>query len=488
MPNQIENNVQGNKGKGLDVLDKYRNAIELIGKYMNLLKSNFDKKREETIKAIQGVGYTPEDIERIQRKYCSGQKIELYPLAKNFNEVEDIISRLKTANERVIYMGDSLYALEPESIAYRMGREQGVEHVEAEIVNSEELDRMRRQSNQTRQEKQTDDLISMVNEHHERVKKEQEFRRKMAEMATDRESVSKNNEYVQNPNRSKSIENSRGKSAKRLQKRSIKNKARTLNKGKLVRNLVAGAMAISVLVGAATIYSGIKHQEDVENRIEYVDDIIDRNGGTRDFNTACGIDFTDEELERFMQTESKIDSFQGKSQTELNGIEIINTARDFQEIYQDIVRERLEEGFGYSIDEDEISVVRERMDLDGKQGDYNENAHVSQIGYMQHLNNKSLPEELTRAVIAAYGGVGIEKPAMTIEQLIKLLDDQQISKVEASEILYGMLDNMKEIMTRRYEEKDYGKLKESESTYDIIQERAAEIAKNGNIQETEEER
>lgn len=263
--------------------------------------------------------------------------------------------------------------------------------------------------------------------------------------------------------------------------RNIKNRPKTLKKNNLVRRIAAGALAISVLAGAYMVHRHNVEIEDERNRIEYVDNIIDRDSTVQDYKTYCGIDFTDDELARFLEVEGKIDSFEGKESRELDSVDIIMTARQFKEIYMDIVKERLEEVFGYSIENSEIQVVRERDDLDGKPGDYNEKGHISQIGYMEHINNKNIPKDLRNSVIAAFGGEGIEKPAMTVDELISKLDNQEIDKAEASKYLISMFDDVKELMTRQYEEKEYGKLQEKESTtYNVIKEREkqTELAEN----------
>lgn len=233
-----------------------------------------------------------------------------------------------------------------------------------------------------------------------------------------------------------------------------------------------------MLAGAYAIHRSNEYKEDVENRIEYVDNIIDRNGTIQDYTVYCGIGFTQEELEKFLEVEGKIDGYQGKESTELSVVDIITTAQDFGDIYRYIVKERLEEGFGYSIDENEIKVVRERDDLDGHPGDYNENGRISQIGYMEHINDGKIPKELRSSVIAAYGGQGIEEPAMSVDELIYKLDNQEITKAEASQYLGEMLDDAKEIMTRQYNEKEYGELEEVDSTYTTVKEREEEQAKN----------
>ena len=74
----------------------------------------------------------------------------------------------------------------------------------------------------------------------------------------------------------------------------------------------------------------------------------------------------------FLEVEEKIDSYQGKKSTQLNVVDVITTANEFKDIYREIIRERLEEGVGYRIEDYEIQVVRERDDLDGHPGELNE--------------------------------------------------------------------------------------------------------------------
>ena len=270
----------------------------------------------------------------------------------------------------------------------------------------------------------------------------------------------------------------RARQGSSARKRSVRNKPKTLSTKNLVRRVAAGALAISMLAGAYAIHRSNEYKKDVENRIEYVDNIIDRNGTLQDYMVYCGIGFTQEELDRFIEIEGKIDSYQGKESTELSVVDIITTAQDFGDIYRYIVKERLEEGFGYSIDDNEIKVVRERDDLDGHPGDYNENGRISQIGYMEHINNKRIPKELRNSVIAAYGGQGIEAPALSVDELIYKLDNQEITKAEAGQYLGEMLDDAKEMMTRQYNEKEYGELEEVDSTYTTVKEKEEEQAKN----------
>lgn len=275
----------------------------------------------------------------------------------------------------------------------------------------------------------------------------------------------------------------KSRNGKRLSKRNIKNKAKTLDKRSLIRRLAAGALAVSLLMGANAIHKNNEYKEDVENRIQYVDNIIDKKGTAEDYISYLSLDFTDEEMNKFLEVEEKIDSYQGKSSTDLSVVDIITTANEFKGIYRDIIRERLEEGFGYKIEDNEIEVVRERDDLDGHPGDLNENGHVSQISYMQYIKKRDIPKELRNAIIAAYGEEGIEKPTMTVEQLIYKLDNQEINKAEASEYLGFMLEDAKELMTRQYEKNEQGKLKEIDSTYTIVKEREKEQAKMQNEDE-----
>lgn len=417
-----------------------------------------------------------------------------------------------------------------------------VEYVEAEVVSAEEFEEMRRRQEAERkrrqEERETDEVLRMVNAHHRqrqeqfayasagvgaaargRGEREQTFRRRMADMAREprattyggdrstyeqrRESSGRDYRTSETVRRERSSGRETGarvesrgsgsdgrrgtseryssqrksKHGRHLPKKNLKNKPKTINN--LLRRVAAGALAISFIAGAYAIHRGNEYKEDVANRIEYVDDIIDRGGTTEDYLTYCSIDFTEEELDRFLAVEEKIDSFEGKESTDLDGVEIILTAREFKEIYQDIVRERLEEGYENRIDDNEIRVVRERDDLDGKWGDYNEHGHVSEIGYMSHMGTKDIPEELRDSIIAAYGEQGIEKPTMTVDQLIYKLDNHQIDKAEASMLLSEMLDDAKELMTRQYERvEEYGEeLKEKDSTYTTIKEREEEQAK-----------
>ena len=116
-------------------------------------------------------------------------------------------------------------------------------------------------------------------------------------------------------------------------------------------------------------------------------------------------------------------------------------------------------------------------------GLWNRRGFIDKVqGYM-NINKKSIPEELRDAIITAYGEEGIEKPTMTVEQLIYKLDNQEITKAEASEYLGFMLEDAKELMTRRYEEKEYSKLEEIDSTYTTVKEREEERAKVQNEDE-----
>ena len=67
---------------------------------------------------------------------------------------------------------------------------------------------------------------------------------------------------------------------------------------------------------------------------------------------------------------------------------------------------------------------------------------------------------------------------MSVDELIYKLDNQEITKAEASQYLGEMLDDAKEMMTRQYNEKEYGELEEVDSTYTTVKEREEEQAKN----------
>lgn len=518
------------------------NNLRLIKKYMNILEANYSRKKEETIRAIQDAGYTVEDIRAIKERYCGSTGVTLDFGYRHLDEMKEIAEKLKTINEKVIYDGkrnNEASLLASDQIVSENTDNSRIEHVEAEIVPEEEVEQMRRRHEQMKEQRETERMFRMVNEHSNQVKAEKaayasvgasvaagsvayassgtrsrDFRKKVADMARETESSTsyRNREDIpiersadsqatgyrsegkradssqrtgtRNSRRGgKRLSSDRENSGRRsrpgahLPKRNLKNKPKTSGKKSLVRRLVAGALAVSVLAGAYLIHKNNEYEKDVENRIEYVDNIIDRNGTAQDYKSLCGIDFTDEELDKFIEIEGKIESYAGKESTDLSVVDIIMTAGEFGDFYRDIVRERLEEGFGYSIEDNEIKVTRERDDLDGHPGDYNENGHISQIGYMEHINNKNIPKELLDSVIAAFGGQGIEKPAMSVEELIYKLDNQEITKSEAGEILNDMLDDAKELMTRQYEEKSYGELEEKESTYDIVKEREEEQAR-----------
>lgn len=482
--------AQMNNEKKIGIVQECRDNLNLIRRLMNLLKANYGKKREETIEAMQKAGFTPGDIRGIQEKYCGGEDLPFKFVLEHRDEMKSIIARLKYVNEVVIYSGEKDAGVIQKDGNLQTPNSPITEHVEAEIVPEEEAKAMREKLQERRMRKDTDDMISMVNAHHDRVKAErdQKFRRKIADKAKD--GISPEIEEVENEDGPRSTSNNRSRTGKRVardgvkpqrkakpgKRLDIKNKPK-LDRKTFFRRLTAGALAISVIAGAYAIHRGHEYQEDVENRIGYVDDIIDGKGTVQDYSSRCGIDFTDEELDKFLEIEGKIESFAGKKSIDLRVVDIITTAGEFEQLYKDIVRERLEEGFGFSIDEDQIKVVRERDDLDGKPGNYNEHGNISEIGYRSYINDRDLPKELLRSIITAYGGEGIEKPAMSVEQLIYKLDNQEITKAEASKYLKDMLDNMKELMTRRYEEKSYNELEEAHSTYDIVQEQQKEIEK-----------
>ena len=491
------------------------NNLRLIKKYMKILESNYSRKKEETIQAIQEAGYTLEDIRTIKGIYCGRTGVTLDFGYRHLDEMKEISEKLKSINEKVIYDGERS-GQATQKTHEKSADAQTIEHVNAEIVPESELAEMRRRQEEKEAQKDIDSMIRMVNDHSDKVKfeqaasvitgrrqdghtssrtKSQKFRDQMAEMARQTSSSTAyrdhGDDYSQSFGGRRQATNYRSESRRKetrpgahLPKRNLKNKPKGLKTKDFVRRLAAGALAISFIAGAYAFHRNNQYEADVESRIEYVDDIIDRNGTIQDYSTYCGIDFTEEELNKFLEVESKIDSFEGKESTELNVVDIITTTEQFGEIYKDIVKERLEEGFGYSIDDNEIKVVRERDDLDGRPGDYNENGDISQIGHMELIKDKNIPKELRNSVIAAFGGQGIEAPAMSVEELIYKLDNQEITKAEASEYLSAMLDDAKELMTRQYEEKSYGKLQEKETTYDKVKEKEDEQAKlEGNSQE-----
>lgn len=538
-------------------LKEYTENFKLINGYMRLLNSNYNKKKDETIRVLKKAGYTIEDIKRIQEKYnrhYNGDSIKADLLTESLDEMRALVEELKNINLEISGYREEGSAWQEKSTFGDNGKQtvtigiretpqgdtnnresQDVEYVEAEIVSPEELEEMRKRQEETKYQQELDRTLRMVNEHsawaraeknaqakvntektavHSRAEgrdtsrvgsrvKSEEFRRKVADMAREttggreanyserfgarqstREDSYRAEYYGRTTGSSRTARygeresTTRARQGSSARKRSVRNKPKTLSTKNLVRRVAAGALAISMLAGAYAIHRSNEYKKDVENRIEYVDNIIDRNGTLQDYMVYCGIGFTQEELDRFIEIEGKIDSYQGKESTELSVVDIITTAQDFGDIYRDIVKERLEEGFGYSIDDNEIKVVRERDDLDGHPGDYNENGRISQIGYMEHINNKRIPKELRNSVIAAYGGQGIEEPAMSVDELIYKLDNQEITKAEAGQYLGKMLDDAKEIMTRQYNEKEYGELEEVDSTYTTVKEREEEQAKN----------
>lgn len=523
-------------------LSEGANNLRLIKKYMNILEANYSRKKEETIKAIQEVGYTYDDIKAIKETYCGKNGVTFDFGYSHRDEMKEIAEKLKSINEKVIYDGERTTQAAKMTGGIKTTEDnQDVEHVEAEIVSEEEFEAMRRRQQEIKAQRDTDRMLRMVNEHSARVREEQnayasvgvekvayassgarsqDFRRRMADMARETGSTasyrkredaynerfgdrqasgsrsgSRRVETTQRTERrdasysrggkrvlsSRETQQRSSKPGQRLPKKNLKNKPKTLDKKSLIRRIAAGALAISFITGAYAFHRSNQYEADVENRIEYVDNIINRNGTAQDYRTFCGIDFTDEELARFLEVEEKINSYSGKESTELSVVDIITTAGEFGDFYKDIVKERLEEGFGYSIEDNEIEVERERDDLDGHPGDYNENGDIRQIGYMDRINDRNIPKELRNSIIAAFGGQGIEKPTMSVEELIYKLDNQEITKAEASEYLSAMLDDAKELMTRQYEEKSYGELRETESTYSIVKEREEAQAKTADV-------
>ena len=50
-------------------LKEYTENLKLITGYMRILNSNYNKKKDETIRVLKKAGYTIEDIKRIQEQY-----------------------------------------------------------------------------------------------------------------------------------------------------------------------------------------------------------------------------------------------------------------------------------------------------------------------------------------------------------------------------------------------------------------------------------
>ena len=123
----------------------------------------------------------------------------------------------------------------------------------------------------------------------------------------------------------------KSRNGKRVPKRNIRNKAKTLDTRGLIRRIAAGALAASLLMGANAIHKNKEYKEDVENRIQYVDNIIDKNGTIEDYSSYFDLDFTDEEMDEFLEVEEKIDSYQGKESTQLNVVDVITTANEFKD-------------------------------------------------------------------------------------------------------------------------------------------------------------
>lgn len=458
----------------MEVLKILRSNLETIRKYINLIRANLDRNREETISAISEVGYTLEDIKRIQEQYCSDEKF--FFLSTHINEMHDIISKLQNINEKVIY-GKGLnpshkdqsgeMALYGTSILKNDENEGEMEYVVPEIIPPEEAERMYREMNDRKREEDTQAMFQAISDNHNRAKA-RAFRQKMAEMANEGNNRHDGKRHaVDYRDVQKTRTNNRTKPSGRKprERRDIKSQPKNSSRKRFARRLMAGALAISFIAGACTVYRDNERKADIEQRIEYVDNIIDKNGTAKDYAALCGIDFSDKELEQFLEVEKEIDSFQVKESTELHISDIFETAQTFQEVYKDIVRERLEESYGIKLNNDEIEVVRARDNIDGKVGDYNEIGSIKSIGSREHINVSKMPKELVRSIIAAYGCQGIESPTMSIEQMMYKLDNQEITKVEASNILKGMLDDMKELMTRQYVSESYKGIKEVGSIY-----------------------
>jgi hypothetical protein len=148
----------------------------------------------------------------------------------------------------------------------------------------------------------------------------------------------------------------------------------------------------------------------------------------------------------------------------------MNTSAEFKEILQEIVKDKLENVIGMSLTDKDITVNRGRETTgDGRwTGQYNNKGYIESIKYMNNLNNKNFPNELINAIIRAYGEAGIEKPTISVDQLMDSLDNQEITKVEACQQLGQMLEETKIFMTKNYtrENGTVNKFIEKTSSYD----------------------
>lgn len=218
-------------------LKEYTENLKLITGYMRILNSNYNKKKDETIRVLKKAGYTIEDIKRIQEQYnrhYNGDSIKADLLTESLDEMRALVEDLKHINEEITWHMEKDSSEQEKSTSGDNDKQtvtigiretpqgdtnnresQDVEYVEAEIVSPEELEEMRKRQEEAKFQQETDRSLRMVNEHsawaravrnaqakvnaeraavHSRAGssdiprggsrvKEEEFRRKVADMA-----------------------------------------------------------------------------------------------------------------------------------------------------------------------------------------------------------------------------------------------------------------------------------------------------------------
>ncbi len=414
-----------------------------VRKAIKIIKSNIEKKRESTLEIMKKYGISDAELRELEVMYPEEVKI---PFSINERKLDEHISKLSQLAEEVTY-GERQVEQEKEESTPQSKREEFIKGL-----------RVPEESHEENEEDGYEEILRIF------------AQQKKAPISY----------YATNPSmqqEASAVNSSRERrNSEEHARRNVRSKPRNRKKSKFKRNLVIGAISIAALIGAIKLHGHFEYQKDIQAREGYVDNLIENTPTTGGFGAYLSLEFSQEELNKLVELESKIESFEGKEHEDLDGVEIISTAREFQEMYKDIVMERLEEANGYPLDEHDIVITRERQDLDGKPGDYTNKANISEIGFMYHAWGGSIPKELRDSIIAAYGEEGIERPTMSVEQLISLLDDQKIDKKEAVTILNSMLQDMKVLMTKVYEKGETNEIVEGKSTYDMLKEREEEIA------------
>lgn len=417
--------------------ERIQSKLDKVRKLIKIIKSNIEKKRDATLDIMKKYKISEAYLSELETMYSGELKI---PFSISEAKLDMHIEMLSQLAKEVTY-----------------GKLQTSGEKKVETKEEKFRDSIREAAIVPSQPEQPtqDDVYAPI----DRIFRKREMDRLAGAFY--------NHDYI---GRENNVSRENGKSGQHLP-RKIKNKPSNRKKSKFTRNLVIGAISIAALIGAIKLHGHFEYQKDIQAREGYVDSLIENTPTTGGFGTYFSLEFSQEELDKFIELESKIESFEGKEHEDLDGVEIISTAREFQEMYKDIVMERLEEANGYSLDEHDIVITRERQDLDGKPGDYTNKANISEIGLMYHAWGGSMPKELRDSIIAAYGEEGIERPTMSVEQLISLLDDQKMDKKEAVTILNSMLQDMKVLMTKVYERGESNEIVEGKSTYDILKEK-----------------